>query len=64
MRHRSRAPLGAAIARILRMPSGRYDYTVSQERVRMRDGVQLLTDVYVPMGTSLGAITDPNSVRP
>ena len=38
------------------MPSGRYDYTVSQERVRMRDGVQLLTDVYVPMGTSLGAL--------
>ncbi|WP_297618324.1 CocE/NonD family hydrolase [Nocardioides sp.] len=38
------------------MPSGRHDYTVSHERVRMRDGVQLLTDVYVPVGTSSGAI--------
>jgi predicted acyl esterase len=56
MRHRSRAPLGAAIARVLRMPSGRYDYTVAQERVRMRDGVELLTDVYVPAPASLGVI--------
>ena len=38
------------------MPSGRYDYTVAQERVRMRDGVELLTDVYVPAAASLGVI--------
>lgn len=56
MARRLRLPLGPVIARILRMPSGRHDYTVSEERVRMRDGVQLLTDVYVPVGTSLGAI--------
>ena len=46
------------------MPSGRYDYTVSQERVRMRDGVQLLTDVYVPAGHVVGRNTDPHPVRP
>ncbi|MET0915028.1 MAG: CocE/NonD family hydrolase, partial [Jiangellaceae bacterium] len=53
---RLRHPLGSAIARTLRMPPGRHDYTVSQEHVRMRDGVQLLTDVYVPVGASLGPI--------
>ena len=56
MGRRLRPPLGPAMARILRMPSGRHHYTVSQERVRMRDGVQLLTDVHVPMDTSLGTI--------
>jgi putative CocE/NonD family hydrolase len=38
------------------MPPGRYDYTVTRTRVPMRDGVELLTDVYEPEGTSLGTV--------
>jgi uncharacterized protein len=49
--------LDAAIARIFKMPPGQQDYTVTQAvRVPMRDGVELLTDVYVPVGKSLGTL--------
>ena len=43
-----RRALGSAIFRILRMPPGHRDYTVTQARVPMRDGVELLTDLYTP----------------
>ena len=63
-RVRSPAPLGMLrrralrplIFRILRMPPGRHDYSVTRTRVPMRDGVELLTDVYEPEGTSLGTV--------
>ena len=51
-----RRVLGPAIFRILRMPPGHHDYTVTQARVPMRDGVELLTDVYTPGTTSLGTV--------
>ncbi len=38
------------------MPPGHHDYTVTQTRVPMRDGVELLTDVYTPEGTSMGTV--------
>ena len=56
MRSRLRHPLGAALARVLRMPLGRHDYTMGRTRVPMRDGVELLTDVYSPAGRSSGTV--------
>lgn len=53
---RKRHPLAATLARVLRMPPGRHAYTVEQARVPMRDGVQLLTDVYSPEGRSPGTL--------
>ena len=39
------------------MPVGHQDYTVTKAvRVPMRDGVQLLTDIYVPVGKSRGTV--------
>ena len=38
------------------MPPGHHDYTVTQTRVPMRDGVELWTDVYTPEATSLGTV--------
>ena len=38
------------------MEPGRHDYTVTQTRVPMRDGVELLTDVYAPEAMSLGTV--------
>jgi putative CocE/NonD family hydrolase len=39
------------------MPLGRHDYTLTQAvRVGMRDGVELLTDVYAPVGESSGTV--------
>ena len=39
------------------MPVGRQDYTVTKAvRVRMRDGVELLTDIYTPVAKSLGTV--------
>lgn len=53
---RRRHPLGATLARVLRMPRGRHGYTVDRARVPMRDGVQLLTDVYSPADRSPGTV--------
>lgn len=47
-----RHPLGAALARALRMPAGSHEYTVDRTRVPMRDGVELLTDVYLSARSS------------
>ena len=38
------------------MPPGHHLYTVTQARVPMRDGVELLTDVYTPEAMSLGTV--------
>jgi putative CocE/NonD family hydrolase len=49
--------LGTLVARLLKMPPGRADYTVTRAvRVPMRDGVDLLTDIYAPVGESGGTI--------
>jgi uncharacterized protein len=56
MKSRLRHPLGTAVARVLRMPVGRYDYTVGRARVPMRDGAELLTHVYAPDAGSLGTV--------
>jgi uncharacterized protein len=49
--------LDAAIARTFKLPPGREDYTVTPDvRVPMRDGVDLLTDVYAPVGESRGTL--------
>ena len=49
--------LDGAVARIFKMPAGREDYTVTQGvRVPMRDGVELLTDVYAPVARSSGTL--------
>jgi putative CocE/NonD family hydrolase len=56
MRTRLRHPIAGGIARVLRMPSGRHRYTVHPARVRMRDGVELLTDVYTPAAGSPGTV--------
>ena len=54
--HRRQA-LDAAAARVFRMPPGHRDFTlISAVRVSMRDGVELLTDVYLPIGKSLGTV--------
>src|SRR5829696_6406323 len=56
-RTRRRRALDAVTARILKMPPGHRDYTVTQAvRVPMRDGVELLTDIYEPVGQSLGTL--------
>jgi uncharacterized protein len=52
-----RRALDAATARIFKMPPGYRDYTVTEAvRVPMRDGVALLTDIYAPVGKSLGTL--------
>jgi hypothetical protein len=57
VRTRRRRALDAAAARIFKMPPGRHDYTLTQAvRVPMRDGVELLTDIYAPVGKSLGTL--------
>ncbi len=38
------------------MPPGHHDYTVTTAHVPMRDGVELLTDIYAPATTSLGTV--------
>lgn len=52
MKSRLQHPLGAAVARVARLPRGRHDHTVDRVRVPMRDGVELLTDVYSPTAPS------------
>lgn len=53
---RLRNPLGAVLARVLRLPPGRHDYAVDRALVPMRDGVELLTDVYSPAPGSRGTV--------
>src|SRR5215203_3142736 len=56
-RARTRRALDAGVARAFRVPPGHRDYTVTRAlRVPMRDGVELLTDVYAPVGQSLGTL--------
>jgi len=56
-RTRRRGAVDAATARIFKMPPGHYDYTLTAGvRVPMRDGVELLTDVYAPVAKSLGTL--------
>ena len=59
-----RRALDAAIFRIFKMPAGHHDYTVTQARVPMRDGVELLTDVYAPVANSLGTVLIRTPLRP
>jgi putative CocE/NonD family hydrolase len=56
-RTRRRRTLDAATARILNMPAGHHDYSVTEAlRVPMRDGVELLTDVHAPVAKSMGTL--------
>ena len=56
-RTRRRRALDAATARIFKMPPGHHDYIRTQAvRVPMRDGVELLTDIYAPVAESLGTL--------
>jgi hypothetical protein len=56
-RTRRRRAVDAATARIFKMPPGHHDYTLTPGvRVPMRDGVELLTDVYAPVTKSLGTL--------
>jgi predicted acyl esterase len=56
-RTRRRWALDAAIARIFKMRAGHHDYTLTQAvRVPMRDGVELLTDIYAPLARSLPSV--------
>src|SRR4030095_4999654 len=56
-RTRRRWALDAALARIFKMPPGHHEYTLTPTvRVPMRDGVELLTDVYAPVAKSLGTL--------
>jgi uncharacterized protein len=56
-RTRRRRALDAAIARIFKMPPGHRDYTMTRAvRVPMRDGVELLADIYAPVTKSLGTL--------
>ena len=56
-RTRRRRVLDAATARLFTMPRGRHDYAIAEAvRVPMRDGVELLTDVYTPIAKSHGTV--------
>jgi predicted acyl esterase len=56
-RTRRRRAVDAAVARIFKMPPGHHDYILTPGvRVTMRDGVELLTDIYAPVGKSLGTL--------
>jgi len=56
-RTRRRRALDAATARVFKMPPGHDEYTLTEAiRVPMRDGVELLTDVYAPVAKSSGTI--------
>ena len=47
----------AALARLLSLPLGHADYRLTRDiGVPMRDGVELLTDVYQPVGRSRGTL--------
>ena len=56
-RTRRRWAFDAAVARMFKLPPGRQDYILTPAvRVPMRDGVELLTDVYAPVAKSLGTL--------
>ncbi len=56
-RTRPRHILDAALARLFSLPVGRGDYRLTRDvGVPMRDGVDLLTDVYRPVGESRGTV--------
>ena len=56
-RIRRRRLLEAVLTRTLKVPPGTHDYTLAGDvRVPMRDGVELLTDVYRPIAGSRGTI--------
>ena len=56
-RTRPRKVWDAVLARLLALPLGRSDYRLTRDvRVPMRDGIELLTDVYRPVGESRGTL--------
>jgi uncharacterized protein len=56
-RTRRERVLDAAVARMLKMPPGQFDYVLTPAvRVPMRDGVELLTDIFTPVGKSRGTL--------
>ena len=57
LRTRRHRALDAVLARLLQMPAGHHDHLLTRAvPVRMRDGVELLTDVYTPVGRSAGTL--------
>ena len=57
LRTRRHRALDAVLARLLKMPAGHHDHLLTRGGpVRMRDGVELLTDVYTPVGRSAGTL--------
>src|SRR6478752_9690792 len=55
--NRRRRLLGAVLTRMLKLPPGARRYTPTENvRVPMRDGVELLADVYAPTDESRGTI--------
>ncbi|MDT5204384.1 MAG: uncharacterized protein QOD34_1020 [Mycobacterium sp.] len=48
--------LGRALARTLRLPAPTTSYTVSSVKIPMRDGVELVADVYEPTGETVGTL--------
>ncbi len=56
-RTRARILRDAALARLLDLPLGHHDYWLTHDvQVPMRDGVELLTDVFQPVGESRGTL--------
>lgn len=56
-RTRARIIRDAALARLLDLPLGPHDYRLTRDvRVPMRDGIELLTDVFQPAGESRGTL--------
>lgn len=51
-----RRAVDGTIARVFRMPRGHHDYSVTPTAVPMRDGVELLTDVYAPEAQTGGTV--------
>ncbi|WIM88332.1 CocE/NonD family hydrolase [Candidatus Mycobacterium wuenschmannii] len=47
---------GRALTKTLRLPSPTTSYTVSEVKVPMRDGVELVTDVYEPTTEAVGTL--------
>ena len=45
-----------ALARTLRLPAPTTSYTVSSVKIPMRDGVELIADVYEPVGETVGTL--------
>ena len=47
---------GRALARTLRLPAPTTSYTLSSVKIPMRDGVELVADVYEPTGETVGTL--------